>query len=242
MIAQSDDGVMLRSFEEENDVLMGDFEESYKNLALKHFYGLLWARSNCPDNTTIIKMDDDIAVNLPKMMKKSQTIENMAGWVHQAMPVRRRASKWSLSKEEFKGDTYPDFLSGWAYAMTMHTAKKILDVGLESDNKLWIDDVWITGMLRSEANIRGMTSWSQWYTPYVEHLQCCLKGFELECDFIAAPSNGQAQLIESFGSHSRHCSRTGCPKRKTSLLSTCYVPNPLFLPDSGGIGHVMNAG
>ena len=36
---------------------------------------------------------------------------------------------------------------------------------------LWVDDVWITGILRSKAGIDHLNTWTKWYTPYVEHLK-----------------------------------------------------------------------
>ena len=67
----------------------------------------------CPSNAIIIKMDDDIAVDMPEMIKQSKNnLQTIGGWVHSKMNVRRRNSKWSLSKIEFHKDTFPDFVSG----------------------------------------------------------------------------------------------------------------------------------
>ena len=99
----------------------------------------------CPSNATIVKMDDDIAVDLPKIIEKSKTnLQTIGGWIHSKMNVRRRNSKWSLNKNEFEQDTFPDFVSGWAYAMKMSIAQKIVSVA-EMATNLWVDDVWITG-------------------------------------------------------------------------------------------------
>ena len=146
MIAQGSEEKVMQKIIQEEDALVGDFDESYKHLAFKHILGLLWATKNCPNDGRIIKMDDDIGVDIPKMIIKSLDVENIGGWIHEKMTVRRKASKWSLTKDEYKYDIYPDFVSGWAYAMDMKSAKKIVKLGLEKFNgNLWIDDVWITG-------------------------------------------------------------------------------------------------
>ena len=64
------------------------------------------------------------------------------------------------------------------------------------------------------------------------------------CDFIAAPSNGETDLIEKFGKNARRCHDHPCSKRpwSKSISNICKVANPLFLPESGGIGYVLNAG
>ena len=103
-------------------------------------------------------MDDDIAVDIPKMIEKSgNSLETIGGWLHSKMNVRRRNSKWSLSKVEFEQDTFPDFVSGWAYAMTMSSAKPIVSLA-ETASNLWVDDVWVTGtfpfFLRLDLNKR----------------------------------------------------------------------------------------
>ena len=101
-------------------------------------------------------MDDDIAVDLTKIITqaiKDLIVENddnapkIAGWVHSGMKVRRTNSKWALTTNEFERDVYPDFVSGWAYAMTSKTAYGLVQEALKQREPLWIDDVWITGIL-----------------------------------------------------------------------------------------------
>lgn len=234
----------MNAVEYEQDVLLGNFQESYKHLSFKHILGLSWATSRCPRNATIIKMDDDIAVDIPKMIEKSgNSLETIGGWLHSKMNVRRRNSKWSLSKVEFEQDTFPDFVSGWAYAMTMSSAKRIVYLA-ETASNLWVDDVWVTGILRLNAGINQLNNWSRWYTPYIEHLKCCLEDLNYSCDFIVLPTNGDTDLIEKFGKLSRHCYNYSCFTRpqSISIRKICNVANPLFLPESGGVGHVLNAG
>ena len=124
----------------------------------------------------------------------------------------------------------------------------------------------IQGILRLNAGINQLNNWSRWYTPYIEHLkvmyilkvpivyfltcninlsfQCCLEDFNYSCDFIVLPTNGDTDLIEKFGKLSRHCYNYSCFTRpqSISIWKICNVANPLFLPESGGVGHVLNAG
>lgn len=46
------------------DIVQGDFVEAYRNLTYKHTMGLLWATRYCPQARLVIKMDDDIVVDL----------------------------------------------------------------------------------------------------------------------------------------------------------------------------------
>ena len=46
------------------DILLGDKEESYYNLVNKHIMGFYWAQQNCADVEYIIKLDDDICMDV----------------------------------------------------------------------------------------------------------------------------------------------------------------------------------
>ena len=101
-------------------------------------------------------MDDDIAVDLTKIITKAnkdliigkeESTPKIAGWVHSNMKVRRTNSKWALTTTEFEKDVYPDFVSGWTYATTWKTAHALVQEALKHKESLWIDDVWITGIL-----------------------------------------------------------------------------------------------
>ena len=46
------------------DIVQGDFTESYRHLSYKHIMGLKYAVHYCPQASWILKMDDDIAVDI----------------------------------------------------------------------------------------------------------------------------------------------------------------------------------
>ena len=108
----------------------------------------------------------------------------------------------------------------------------------------WIDDVWLTGIVREEQSHRkiGLQSWSSQFTPYHEHLQCCLNESDYECDFMAGPSRKEPDTIIKFANLAKRCySSKFCSKRSLaqSIWNKCHVENPYFLPESGGIGKVL---
>lgn len=47
LVAQHRNVSVMEQVMQEQDVLLGDFNESYRNLALKHMMGLSWAADNC---------------------------------------------------------------------------------------------------------------------------------------------------------------------------------------------------
>ncbi|XP_024937083.1 UDP-GalNAc:beta-1,3-N-acetylgalactosaminyltransferase 1 isoform X3 [Cephus cinctus] len=61
------------------DIVQGNFQEAYRNLTYKHLMGLRWAVNTCHHANYIMKMDDDIVVNLYDILNILQTrgtIEN----------------------------------------------------------------------------------------------------------------------------------------------------------------------
>ena len=61
--------------------------------------------------------------------------------------------------------------------MTMKSVKRIVDIA-EMASILWVDDVWITGILRTKAGISHINAWTKWYSPYVEHLKVKVLNFD----------------------------------------------------------------
>ena len=201
-------------------------------------------------------MDDDISVDLPRIIEKARALPSwtVGGWVHQQLMVRRSRSKWSVTMQEYSQKFYPDFVSGWVYAAAMHTIKALVKSAKTSE-PFWIDDVWLTGIVREKHNDQkiqswpggsqkiNLQSWSSQYTPYVEHLQCCLNESNYTCDFIAGPSGNDAKKIIGFGALARRCFHSNtCSKRPSpiNIWKNCQVKNPFFLPESSGVGKVLN--
>ncbi len=67
--------------------------------------------------------------------------------------MRNPHNTWYVSKDQFAGERYPDFCSGGAYLIKSQAAEKIYSVS-EQSKFLWIDDVFVTGVLRDYYNDR----------------------------------------------------------------------------------------
>ena len=230
------------------DILLCDREESYYNLVHKHIMGLLWAEQNCPDVEYVIKMDDDIFVDfagLLTVVEKNRVNSSlwMMGMLQMKLPIlRNRISKWAVSEEEFSGHFYPDFLSGWCYVSTPAAVSAILRM-VDYEDMFWIDDVWVTGVLAGRVGVE-LVSLNMYYTVYREHMDCCTLDTSLLCPYLVGPSDGDSLVIEQAASHAGNCrtDKEGCKKRtnkEQSLLTTCKITNPLFLPSSGVIAEVI---
>lgn len=213
-----------------NDILQGDFLDTYRNLTRKHLMGLHWAANNCKDIKYIMKMDDDIVVNIYGILEKlhlGMIEENfLTGYILKNMaPVREPANKWYVSKTEYTSSVYPDFVSGWLYITHPQVANRLIDYAESSREYFWIDDVFVTGILRQALNIK-IQNISQFYTTDYRYLECCIKGRAnlLKCEFLIGPNGGDVELQVRFKEFAKFC-HTNCFVRKERNLvgKTCVV-------------------
>ena len=196
-------------------------------------------------------MDDDIVVDVIRIYEqilRDDSIANkkidssMFGYIQMGLPVQRSPGwKWALNRNEQQQDYHPNFLSGWAYVTTPKVAEKVVKAS-KNIPLLWIDDVWVTGIIASQIGIQ-LKSLNLFYTFYKEHIECCLSNDLFECEFLVGPSEGDTSVIEKFGQHSQKCWKNSlnCKKLKQneSVIKTCHVSNPYFLPENNGIGQVL---
>lgn len=172
---ESQDNLRIRNESMEfDDLLVGSFIDSYRNLTVKHLTGYQYIQTKCRRASIIIKTDDDIFINFKELEKylnkefpdKNDPLQitDRVGYnmfrcyvIHKAMVVRRKTrqyQKWAVPRSVYKDRLYPDYCSGWAYITTVGAIDIILDKLIYSDQNsptFWIDDVYITGILRQES-------------------------------------------------------------------------------------------
>lgn len=210
------------------DILQGNFTEAYKNLTYKHLMGLNWA-SQCESAKYIIKMDDDIVLNLRGVVKLIQNTNFpdrlLAGYIlHNMVPVREPANKWYVTQKEYPGNTYPDFLSGWFYITNYLTVKNLLRV-IENERYFWIDDLFVTGILARKLRIKHF-SLNKYFLTDAVHTFCCLNDMKvanLNCEYLFGPNGGDNNLFVKFNDAIKDCELKGCLNRTKSLKENCKL-------------------
>lgn len=212
-----------------NDILQGDFLESYRNLTWKHLMGLEWVSNNCTA-TFLVKSDNDIVLDVFEILNllhgNKIKEDAMSGYVLRNMkPIRTSSSKWFVTKEDFVEDIYPDFLSGWFYITGLKVARLLVRAGEKFRHLFWIDDVFITGVLRLISGIELLELNHLYATDY-RYLECCMrdKKRKLKCEFIAGPDGGKKELHMKFREFSDYCRWNCFKRRKEELVSRkCVV-------------------
>ena len=71
LLGLSDDQRVMQKINAEmiahDDLLLGTFNDTYRNLTLKGIMGLRWTKQFCPEVDFVVKVDDDIFVNLVQL-------------------------------------------------------------------------------------------------------------------------------------------------------------------------------
>lgn len=148
------------------DILQEQYIDSYFNLSLKSVSILKWVNFYCPRSSFVLKADDDMYVNVPLLVRTLKTTAAssatpsafvMGSEQWNAHPIRSTSSKWYTPYTMFKDDTYPNYVSGTAYAMTTEAAKLLYEASLRVPT-FWLEDVYITGLCTKKADVTLINS------------------------------------------------------------------------------------
>lgn len=230
------------------DLLQGNFMEAYRNLSYKHIMGLKWSSTECSKAKFVIKIDDDIVYDIfyikryldtleLENLKLTSSSELLAGYVLDSKKViRNQANKWYVSEQEYAGNVYPSYLSGWLYITNPKTALRLVNQAYKT-NIFWIDDTWVTGILREPLAI-PLQNLNNWFSANAEFLNCCvqdLKKHNLECELYVGPNGGDSKLLIEFLHNVEKCYYDECTKRSPdqNLKNTCVAAFKHILPDHG---------
>ena len=142
--------------EKHGDIIKGDFKESYKNLTLKHLFGLKFIVKYCSTVKYIVKMDDDIILHIPSIIRYLQNgipKNTIIGPVSESARVdRQKRSKWFLTCDEYPLTRFPPYVSGAAYILDIPIAHKLLQAS-HCVPQIYLDDTYVTGFLAKVMDI-----------------------------------------------------------------------------------------
>ena len=136
-----------RTIEMENviygDIIQGNFTDTYTNLTLKTLLSLKWALRYCNNTKYVIKVDDDVWLNVPKLLNlllvEGHRLENaVGGLVISSFNNKTHGQR----KTSAMTNVYPPFCSGTAYVTTMTTVRHIVNISLKVP-LFHLEDVYI---------------------------------------------------------------------------------------------------
>ena len=151
-----------------NDVVQGDFVDSYFNLTYKSVMGVRWMAEFCPRAKCILKADDDVFVhvkNLIDFLEKAELPERGIVYGHKLVDSKvLRTGRWAVSNTAFPPEVYPPYTCGNTYVISGNIADVIFyTAGLLPYHN--IEDVFVTGVVREfiGAEIQDVVGFTHWY-------------------------------------------------------------------------------
>lgn len=160
--------------EANGDVVVLPYLDTYRNLTYKYVYGIKWTLEYCPRARYVLKMDDDIVVHLPSLMKKLAAGGRPLGppssspapnpspaappkfycCVWNGMPVlRQTALPWYLSEKTYPKKVFPRYCSGSAVFMDSAALRPLYNATFTVPY-IPIDDAYVTGELAAVAGVK----------------------------------------------------------------------------------------
>ncbi|XP_077499290.1 beta-1,3-galactosyltransferase 5-like [Amblyomma americanum] len=156
------------------DILQADFVDSYRNLTLKSITMVRWASLYCPNASLLLKIDDDMLLNVWDLASRVQTLSGVKrtlwGLLAQKWtPQRNPRSKWYVSTRAYRNASYPDFLAGPAYLLSGDSVP-LLARGSSGVPYLYLEDVFLTGIVAEKMGVRrvhdeGFLNYRKLFTP-----------------------------------------------------------------------------
>ena len=151
---------ILEESKKHHDIIQEDFIDHYRNLTHKQIMGIKWIKEFCETSKYIVKVDEDLIVNVFKLVEYVKEIEKLKKQYSRTIfcsvfsnerPRRYLGDKWFVTKEEYPFGRYPAYCEGYAYIMRKDLIVPLYEASLRL-KYYWIDDVYVTGMLVDRIN------------------------------------------------------------------------------------------
>lgn len=136
-----------------NDIIFEDVLETYENLTRKSIAILRWTVSFCNQARYLLKIDDDMFLNLPRLLSYlsdfSQVNTVLGCKVSHSAPYRNPFSKWHVSRDQYEDREYPDYISGTAYLISGDIIYDLYQATKKVPYFIF-EDVFVTGLCRKQ--------------------------------------------------------------------------------------------
>ncbi|VDK25445.1 unnamed protein product [Taenia asiatica] len=146
-----------------NDLVVGDYEDTYYNLTTKTIYSFQWAAAFCRTSRPILLfIDDDLPISMKKFthaigkLSPTARAELYRGKVLFNIPVRRFVpwgfNKWSVEKHEVPWTVYPTYTCG-AFLLVGFRQVERLAIGMLFTQAFPLEDAY-TGVVAARMGLR----------------------------------------------------------------------------------------
>lgn len=148
-----------------NDVLIGKPVDKYYNLTLKGFFLFNWARIYC-STQWLLYIDDDTLVDVQEAIDFVASVKNVSDHalycnvINSPRVKRNPLSKFFVSSSVWKYHNYPDYCNGFGYLIPANVLLLLHEASIDNctQPKLWIEDVFFTGIVTKAVGIKLIDS------------------------------------------------------------------------------------
>ncbi|KAB0801331.1 hypothetical protein PPYR_05685 [Photinus pyralis] len=142
------------------DILIGNFTDTYNNLTLKSISMLRWVKEYCPRAKYLLKCDDDVFLNAPRLLKLLSQLKIKRRAIYGRVfnnrkPMRDNTTKHFVPYEEYKFTVYPHFVNGPAYIIPVPLVEELYNSCLRH-KIVRLEDMFLTGIVATNLNIRRL--------------------------------------------------------------------------------------
>lgn len=145
-----------------NDLVQGDFIDTYRNLTYKSIIAWKWILKYCSNAKLFIKLDHDHKINMNNLFQYFSLNERrghfrisfkktfLCNYKEDAWPLKNKTSKWYVTENEYNPNlynmsNYPIYCLGSYYIMTPDLIEDLYEASFRL-KPFWIEDVY-TGLL-----------------------------------------------------------------------------------------------
>ncbi|XP_055295181.1 beta-1,3-galactosyltransferase 5-like [Sitodiplosis mosellana] len=142
-------------YAEFGDIVQGNFIDHQRNLTIKHLMILNWSVVNCLNAKYLIKIDDNVFANVPAIgdfLAQNPLTKNFLMGTYHEPELCPREGDSKVTHEEYASDYYPAYAEGHSIIYSMDVAV-MLCYKSNFVEFFWVEDVFITGILRSQINV-----------------------------------------------------------------------------------------
>ena len=165
------------------DIIQFDFMDAYYNLTIKSMMALKWAQTYCPQAKFILKVDDDVVINIAALgdnLRNHSDDHTIVG-ANIGGRMTRRTEPWNLPIEQYPFAVLPAvYMEGPVYAVSMSAARTLVRVS-QYLPYINLEDVYVTGILPHVTSVTHVNdvTWtlrlwnSTWkYLRYIDNIFC----------------------------------------------------------------------
>lgn len=137
-----------------HDIVQGNYTDTYHMLSHKALASLSWITHHCSHVPWTLHADDDVLIDvflLKKFLENNGTRDSLICHPWENAPVRRYG-KWCVRSSEYSEDIYPTYCAGGAWVVSTSLTHHLLDAAGRVP-LMWVDDVYLTGLLSKNAGI-----------------------------------------------------------------------------------------